>query len=107
MTPSLEITCTASACSPVVQRVSRGVGKPLQVMFILFVVAAVLWTVMVVKASPNAHRIHQLMIVLVVFKALTLLSQVCIPSSAAMLSSTSLAPALRHRVAAMYLGKVY
>lgn len=45
-------------------------------MFILFVVAAVLWTVLVVKAGTNAHRIHHLMIALVVFKALTLLSQV-------------------------------
>ena len=45
-------------------------------MFILFVVAAVLWTVLVVKAGSNAHRIHHLMIALVVFKALTLLSQV-------------------------------
>ena len=45
-------------------------------MFVLFVVATVLWSVIVVKAQPNAHRIHQLMIVLVTFKSLTLLSQV-------------------------------
>lgn len=44
-------------------------------MFVLFVVALILWSVIVVKASPNAHRIHHLMIVLVTFKALTLLSQ--------------------------------
>ena len=48
----------------------------LQIMFVLFVVATVLWSVIVVKAQPNAHRIHQLMIVLVTFKSLTLLSQV-------------------------------
>jgi cytochrome c oxidase assembly factor CtaG len=45
-------------------------------MFVLFVVATILWSVIVVKAAPNAHRIHQLMIVLVTFKSLTLLSQV-------------------------------
>jgi hypothetical protein len=45
------------------------------IMFVLFVVATVLWSVIVVKAQPNAHRIHQLMIVLVTFKSLTLLSQ--------------------------------
>jgi hypothetical protein len=48
----------------------------LQIMFVLFVVATILWSVIVVKAQPNAHRIHQLMIVLVTFKSLTLLSQV-------------------------------
>jgi len=48
---------------------------PPQIMFVLFVVALILWSVIVVKASPNAHRIHHLMIVLVTFKALTLLSQ--------------------------------
>jgi hypothetical protein len=51
-------------------------GCLLQIMFVLFVVATVLWSVIVVKAKPNAHRIHQLMIVLVTFKSLTLLSQV-------------------------------
>lgn len=45
-------------------------------MFVLFVVVTILWSVIVVKAKPNAHRIHQLMIVLVTFKSLTLLSQV-------------------------------
>lgn len=44
-------------------------------MFVLFTVVTALWTTLVVKARPNSHRIHYLMIVLCVFKALTLLSQ--------------------------------
>ena len=43
--------------------------------FILFVVAAFLWSGVVFVARKNAHRIHYFMIVLVFFKALTLLSQ--------------------------------
>lgn len=45
------------------------------IMFVAFVVTGIFWTVIVVKAKPNSHRIHHLMIVLVIFKALTLLSQ--------------------------------
>lgn len=44
-------------------------------MFVLFTVVTALWSTLVVKARPNSHRIHYLMIVLCVFKALTLLSQ--------------------------------
>lgn len=43
--------------------------------FILFVVAGILWSGVVFTARKNAHRIHVFMIVLVSFKALTLLSQ--------------------------------
>jgi hypothetical protein len=46
-------------------------------MFIIFSAIGVLWTTMVVKGGPDSHKIHYLMIVLVAFKALTLLSQVC------------------------------
>lgn len=46
-----------------------------QVMFVLFTVITILWSTMVIRARPNSHRIHYLMIVLCVFKALTLLSQ--------------------------------
>jgi len=46
-----------------------------QIMFVLFTVVTVLWTTVVLRARPNSHRIHYLMIVLCVFKALTLLSQ--------------------------------
>lgn len=48
----------------------------LQVMFILFVVLGIVWVLLIVRASHNVHRIHHLMTALVVFKALTLLSQV-------------------------------
>lgn len=43
--------------------------------FILFVVAGVMWAGVVIMARQNAHRIHIFMILLVFFKALTLLSQ--------------------------------
>ena len=46
-----------------------------QVMFISFAVVTALWSVLVFQAAPNSHRIHYLMIVLCVFKTLTLLSQ--------------------------------
>ena len=46
-----------------------------QVMFVAFTVLTVLWTTVVLRARPNSHRIHYLMIVLCVFKSLTLLSQ--------------------------------
>jgi hypothetical protein len=46
-----------------------------QVMFVLFTTLTVLWTTVVLRARPNSHRIHYLMIVLCVFKSLTLLSQ--------------------------------
>jgi len=44
-------------------------------MFVLFTVAGACWTALVVKNRANAHRIHVLMILLVVLKAMTLLSQ--------------------------------
>ncbi len=44
-------------------------------MFVLFTTLTVLWTTVVLRARPNSHRIHYLMIVLCVFKSLTLLSQ--------------------------------
>lgn len=47
----------------------------LQSAFILFVVAGLMWSGVVYVARKNAHRIHYMMIVLVAFKALTLLSQ--------------------------------
>ena len=52
---------------------SSSVG--VQAAFILFVVAGVMWSSVVVVARKNAHRIHVFMILLVFFKALTLLSQ--------------------------------
>lgn len=48
----------------------------MQIMFILVVVLGIVWVLLVVRASHNVHRIHHLMTALVVFKALTLLSQV-------------------------------
>ena len=47
----------------------------MQAAFILFVVAGVMWASVVVVTRKNAHRIHVFMILLVFFKALTLLSQ--------------------------------
>jgi G protein-coupled receptor 107 len=47
----------------------------LQVMFVLFSVSAAVWGVLVVRAGKDAHRLHYLMLVLVVFRALTVLSQ--------------------------------
>jgi G protein-coupled receptor 107 len=46
-----------------------------QVGFVLFTVAASMWAVLILRAGREAHRLHWLMLVLVVFKALTLLSQ--------------------------------
>eukprot|EP00884_Botryococcus_braunii_P011998 jgi/Botrbrau1/2079/Bobra.0047s0041.1 len=43
--------------------------------FVLFTVAANVWAVLVVRAGKDAHRLHWLMLVLIVFKAATLLSQ--------------------------------
>lgn len=45
------------------------------VMFIVFVVMGAIWVMLVVRAYHNVHRIHHLMTLLIVFKALTLLSQ--------------------------------
>lgn len=45
------------------------------VMFIVFVVMGAIWVMLVVRAYHNVHRIHHLMTLLVIFKALTLLSQ--------------------------------
>ena len=50
-------------------------ARAAQIMFVLFTVVTVLWTTVVLRARPNSHRIHYLMIVLCVFKSLTLLSQ--------------------------------
>ena len=44
-------------------------------MFVLFAVVAALWGAVLVRQRAHAHRLHGLMAVLVVFKALTLLSQ--------------------------------
>ena len=44
-------------------------------MFVLFTAVTILWSTLVIKSGSNSHRIHYLMIVLCVFKALTLLSQ--------------------------------
>ena len=44
-------------------------------MFVLFTVAGACWTALVFKNRATAHSIHYLMIVLIVLKALTLLSQ--------------------------------
>lgn len=44
-------------------------------MFVLFTVAGSCWTALVLKNRGTAHSIHYLMIVLVVLKAFTLLSQ--------------------------------
>lgn len=46
-----------------------------QVGFVLFTVLASMWAVLILRAGKEAHRLHWLMLVLVVFKALTLLSQ--------------------------------
>lgn len=43
--------------------------------FLLFSVLGVMWTLLVVRAKADAHKIHYLMIVLVAFKSLTVLSQ--------------------------------
>ncbi|KAL3160800.1 hypothetical protein ABBQ38_009211 [Trebouxia sp. C0009 RCD-2024] len=43
--------------------------------FVLFLVAGIMWCSAVVVARKNAHRIHLFMILLVFFKALTLLTQ--------------------------------
>lgn len=45
------------------------------VMFVLFTVAGACWAAIVIKNRATAHSIHTLMIVLVVLKSLTLLSQ--------------------------------
>lgn len=47
----------------------------LQIMFVLFSVAAALWGLILWRQRKQAHRLHFLMMVLVAFKALTLLSQ--------------------------------
>lgn len=44
-------------------------------MFVLFSVAAALWGLVLFRQRKQAHRLHYLMMVLVGFKALTLLSQ--------------------------------
>jgi G protein-coupled receptor 107 len=44
-------------------------------MFILFSAGLAIWSVYVYRNKSNAHRIHYLMIVLGVFKVLTLLAQ--------------------------------
>lgn len=46
-----------------------------QAAFLLFLVAGCMWSSVVIVARKNAHRIHVFMILLVFFKALTLLSQ--------------------------------
>ncbi|KAK9909735.1 hypothetical protein WJX75_006715 [Coccomyxa subellipsoidea] len=45
------------------------------IMFVLFSVAAALWGLVLFRQRKQAHRLHYLMMVLVGFKALTLLSQ--------------------------------
>lgn len=47
----------------------------MQAAFLLFLVAGCMWSSVVIVARKNAHRIHVFMILLVFFKALTLLSQ--------------------------------
>lgn len=47
----------------------------LQIMFVLFLVAAALWGLALFRQRKQAHRLHYLMMVLVAAKALTLLSQ--------------------------------
>ena len=46
-----------------------------QIMFVLFAVVASLWGALLLRQRAHAHRLHALMGVLVLFKALTLLSQ--------------------------------
>ena len=46
-----------------------------QVMFVLFLVVAAMWAVVLLRQRAHAHRLHCLMAALVVCKALTLLSQ--------------------------------
>lgn len=47
----------------------------MQVMFVLFSVAAALWGLLLFRQRKHAHRLHYLFMVLVTFKALTLLSE--------------------------------
>ncbi len=42
-----------------------------QIMFVLFAVVAALWGALLLRQRAHAHRLHALMAVLVLFKALT------------------------------------
>ena len=47
----------------------------LQGFFCLFAIAAAVWVYVVVAGKLHSHKIHYLMIALVIFKSLTLLTQ--------------------------------
>lgn len=49
----------------------------LQLMFGVFTLLGFIWVYLVIKGKEHAHKIHYLIIVLVIFKSLTVLSQVC------------------------------
>lgn len=72
-TPTVRLLCTIT--HPPAPPIPHHSALP-QTMFLLFTTLGVLWTLVVVRARADAHKIHFLMIVLVAFKSLTVLSQV-------------------------------